>query len=464
MKSLRHTALVWLAALLGATGTVSAAASYFLVQAETNEFLDGQLRQIAYFVGDTPLGPLRPAPDDPLYDPEDDFLVQIWDSSGTSVRASDPTVIIPRRSVTGFSDETTSDERWRTFAYVVPGHTVQISQRMAVREELAADAALRSAVPIAVLIPLSWLLLGFVINRVMRRLNRVTAIVTARETESREPIPLKDVPSEVAPLVRAMNNLLERLRENLERQRSFVSDAAHELRTPLAALHLQIGNLRRVARGRQLLSRLTDLEDGARRASNLVAKLLRLARYDANLPCSPKDEVDIDDVIAHCLEELSPVATQDGIAIEIQAEASLRVWGRAVDLRILLSNLLDNAVRYTPTGGRVVVRSSTNADGCGIVEICDTGPGIPAYLHERVFERFFRTGSPEIEGTGLGLSIARSIAERHAISISLENGSGGAGLMVRLCMPPSVLVDTPSRVLPRGPGLQSQTERGLDTT
>lgn len=440
MRSLRREALLWLSGLLGVLGVASAASSYYLVQDETNSFLDSQLRQIAYYVDDTPSVPVRPTPDDPLYEPEDDFLVQIWDVAGRSILASDPGVPIVRRTTTGFSNETTPSETWRTFTYVTPQRTVQISQRLSVREELARDSALRSALPVVVLIPLSWLLLGFVIDRVMRRLDRLAAVVGAREADSREPIPLRDVPREVVPLVRAMNDLLDRLGRALERQRRFVSDAAHELRTPLAALQLQIGNVRGVAKGRDLLSRLADLEAGARRASNLVAQLLRLARYDADHRPAPADVLDLTALVEDCVREIAPVAAAAGLAVAIKAGTALRLRGVASELRILIANLLDNAVRYTPRGGTIEIEAGIGADGNGLVEIRDSGPGIPEQLRDRVFERFFRASAPTIEGSGLGLAIARSIAEHHGIAIVLENRACGIGLTARLSVPASALV------------------------
>ena len=434
MISLRRTALLWLSGLILVIGAVSALVSYLSVESEMNGFLDGQLRQIAYYVGDVPRGPLRPAPDDVDYDPEDDFLVQIWDASGSPVRASDPTVAIPARTAGGFSSATASGEDWRVFTAMTGGRTVQISQRLTVRQEIAADAALRSAVPIAVLIPLAWLLLGLCIDRVMRRLDALARQVAARAASARDPIPLDGVPREVLPLVRAMNGALERQQQAMDRQRRFLSDAAHELRTPLAALALQIENLRSVARGKALLARLDDVEAGARRAARLVAQLLRLARSDGDADRPLGAPLDLVAVMRECVAEIAPLAARSGATIAFAPVIQLPLVGHAPDLKVMLLNLLDNGVRYMTGGGTIEVRARRVGE-VAMLEIIDAGPGIPEPLLERVFERFFRAAPPDIEGTGLGLAIAKAIADRHKLTIRVENRSDGPGLAVRLTMP-----------------------------
>ena len=429
--SIRRSFLVWLAFMLAAVGIVSAGASYVLMRYETDNFLDSQLRQIAHYVGDAPREPLHSAPSDPLYDPEDDFVVQVWGQDRAKIYDSDPDIAIPRQVTTGFSDIAAGSKTWRTYAFSTPGRTVQISQDMVVREELAAGAALRSALPVAISFPLSWLLLTLVIDRIMSRLRAVTALVEQQDVATPQPVPLDDVPLEVRPLVHAMNGLVDRLRLAMDRQRRFVSDAAHELRTPLAALALQIGNLSRVARGRVLLARLRDAEAGARRANHVVAQLLHLAHYESSQQPEARDSVDLSVLVASCVDEVRPFADDKDIRLSLSLGDRVRVLGRSSELRVLVSSILDNAIKYSPRGGAVDIETSNGA-GHSVLSVTDTGPGIPAAMRERVFERFVRATDAETEGSGLGLAIVRSIASRHNMTIELVNRADPGGLTVRV--------------------------------
>jgi two-component system OmpR family sensor kinase/two-component system sensor histidine kinase QseC len=428
--SLRWTALRWLAALSLLIGAVSASVSYLLMRSEAANLLDSQLRQIAYYVGDRPSEPLHSAPGDPLYDPEDDFVVQIWEGAA-KIYDTDPDIAVPRQGSDGFSNIKTAKNRWRTYTFVAPGRTVQISQDRVVRDELAAGAALRSAIPVAIIFPLSWVLLSFVINRVMGRLKPVIAVVEAQDLDTLKPVPIDDVPLEVRPLVRAMNGLVGRLQQSFERQRRFIADAAHELRTPLGALALQIGNLRRVARGKETQARLADLEAGMRRANALVAQLLRLARYDAHASAGATQPIRLADCLSAAIDEVEPIAVSKTIVIETAVEGDPSIVGVAEDLRVLIVNLIDNAVKYAPRGSCVHARLAME-DGRPCLTVSDEGPGIPEALRERVFERFVRATDSEVEGSGLGLAIVRSVAERHGLEVALLDRPDRPGLTVRL--------------------------------
>jgi two-component system, OmpR family, sensor kinase len=442
--SLRSTALAWLAVLLLVIGGVTAASSYILVSQDAKTLLDGQLRQIAYFIGDTTHGPVPPVPNDPSYDPDDDFLIQVWNADGGIVRTSDPARTIARASVTGFSEAYPNRGGWRTFTYITPERTVQISQMLEMRRELAMGAALRAALPILLLIPLSWVLLGFSITRVIRHLDKLASRVAARPTSDRTPISMTGVPVEVAPLVRSMNALLERLQQAMERQHRFIVDAAHELRTPIAALQLQIGNLRG-AEGAERLERMKDVEAGVRRSSNLIAQLLKLARYENASETNSSEKIDLYGIARSCVRDLTPLACRLGITMDLAVGPCLMLHADAAELRVLVSNILDNAIRYTPPGGHVDLNATTTAEG-GILEVRDSGPGIPDELLDRVFDRFFRAAGQEIEGSGLGLAIAKSIADRHGLSIVLSNVRvfsnvrNRSGLVVQIIVPSCRLI------------------------
>ena len=433
MTSLRTQLWVWLLALLTGVGLFVGATSYWIVRDESDGFFDQELRQIALNVGQgaPSIAPL--AADTTPHDPEDDFAVQIWTSNGPPVKQSPLAAQIARGSVTGFSDHNTDAGGWRTFTLVGTASTVQVSQQRAVRDELASDAVWRSLQSIVVIVPLSWLLLSFVINTVLRRLDILAKSLALRNLNDREPIPVAGLPSEIAPLVLAMNDLLQRLQEALAAQKRFVADAAHELRTPLAALQLQIGNLRAVATGSGAATRIDELERGVRRATQLTRQLLRLARYNEAEIKSQAAPVDLAEVTRAAIAELLPLADHRGQDLGLVRSDQAMVIGDADDLRVLIGNLLENACRYSPEAGIIDV-AIVNAGGEVTVDVRDTGPGIPVDQLGLVFEAFHRGTDAGTEGSGLGLSIVARIAERHGARVTLANRTDGPGLSARVVL------------------------------
>jgi two-component system, OmpR family, sensor kinase len=416
MTSLRRTALIWMTTVLTVVGLVGVAVSYWVARDEANGFLDSQLRQIALNVGG---GLAETTGPQVAHDPEDDFVVQIWNRSGERTHVSHPLLDIPRQSVVGFTDLSAAGDAWRVYTSSDGRRTVQVAQRDSVRREIAENAAIGTVAPILAMIPLAWLVIGWTLGRFLDQLTGVASAIARRSIDSTEPIGLEGVPQEVGPLVEGMNVLIHRLHHALDRQRRFVSDAAHELRTPLTAIRLQIENLRQaVGHDAAAERRLSELERGAERASSLVHQLLRVTRYDASQEGPQTAPVDLVELLKSCLADHVPVADAKGIDLGLTATDKAFVLGNAGDLQILFTNLIDNAVRYTPTGGTVDVGVRRRAKDA-VVEIADTGCGMPEHLLVRAFDRFFRAAPPGVEGSGLGLSIVKAIAERHDLRVVL---------------------------------------------
>jgi len=421
MTSLRWTALLWMTTMLSIVGIAGAAVSYRLASDEAKAFLDSQLQQIA-------LNACAGVPDttDSLpsqHDSEDDFSVEIWNGAGEAFRASRSAVYIPRRSQAGFADVHAAGEDWRVYTSIDGARIVQVAHREVVRREIAQHAAISAAIPILVVIPLAWLLIGWALGRFLGRLTTLASEIAERSLDSKDPIPLEGVPKEVRPLVFGMNSLIERLHYALDQQRRFVSDAAHELRTPLTALCLQIENLQHEL-GQGAGACLSELERGTRRASALIDQLLRMARYDASREVDMAEPVDLPELLKSCLADQVPIAESRGVDLGITTMERAYILGAHNELKNLFANLIDNAVRYTPPGGAVDV----SIRPCGeraVVKIADTGCGIPEDLLPRVFDRFFRAAPPGIEGSGLGLSIVKSIADRHDLEVELGPRDGG---------------------------------------
>ncbi len=443
--SIRRTAFFWLAGLMAAIGACAATTSYFLARNEASDFLDNQLRQIALYVGDTHSSPVTGPDIGAPHDPEDDFVIQVWDATGRTLRQSHPSIGIPRQPATGFADASTGIDNWRVYTLAAPDRTVQVSQDMSVRQELAANAALQAALPIIVLIPLSLLTLSWIIDRIMARLNRLAVTVASRDAQADDPVPIDDVPAEIVPFVSSINLLLARLRALLEKQRRFISDAAHELRTPLSALQIQIDNLRHDDRDGRFSQRLTELDAGIGRATSLVSKLLRLARYDAHETAPAPQPIDLVQLALDTVARLTPLAESRGVDLGITRQDKANAIGSLSDFEIILDNLVENAVRYTPPCGTVDVGVAV-AGREARIEIRDTGPGIAEEEMPRVFERFFRARPQDSEGSGLGLAIAKAAAERQRARLTLAAREDGPGLIATLIVrfeSPAERIDIP---------------------
>jgi two-component system, OmpR family, sensor kinase len=303
---------------------------------------------------------------------------------------------------------------------------------MSVRKQRAAQLALQTLRPFALLLPVLALAIWLAVGKALEPLQRLTAQVLARRVNTLDPLSSARLPDEVQPLVVALNDLLQRLRGALERERAFMADAAHELRTPLTALHLQAGTLARASGEAERSAAMAGLTAGVQRVRHLVEQLLSLARQEPRAESTPAP-VRLDDAAREVVAELVPLADAGGIDLGISAAQPATVTGDAEDLRTLLRNLVDNAVRYTPAGGRVDV--SVEAHGGTKLVVADDGPGIPAAERERVFDRFYRRAGAPAPGSGLGLAIVQAIAAAHGATVSLSDGPGGKGLTVMVLFP-----------------------------
>ncbi len=432
MKSLKKQLIFWLVGLLSVVGVLAGGISFYFALQEANGLLDHQLRQIARSVDEGSQLPTMQAQfqKENKEERERDFVIQVWIENAPP-QSSRPGFDLPRQALTGFSELSSQNSKWRVYTMIHPHRTVQVSQGEDVRLEIATHSAIRVLFPVAVLIPLSWLLVGVVVSRLLKPLEVVTEAAIHRDVASHVPLPTENVPEEVAPLIRAMNDLISRLGDALELQRQFLSDAAHELRTPLAALQLQIENLSRNHSREDLEIRIDEMRRGSQRASHLVGQLLKIARYETQNKPIERSKVHLDTFVKSCIADFIPLADHRGIDLGMIHDDAAVIAGNPEDLRILIGNLIDNAIRYTPEGGKVDV--SVNVSGHNaMVEILDTGPGIPAALLPRVFDRFFRAAGQETEGSGIGLAIVKAIAQRESARVILANRQDGHGLSARV--------------------------------
>jgi two-component system OmpR family sensor kinase len=432
MNSIRRKLLVVLIAAMTGFLLIGAWATYAAAREEADAMFDYHLEQIARALASrdfgSPAGALAA-------DERFDFVVRVRTRDGLFLFPADAARDIPEAVRPGLSTVRAPSGAWRLFALPGHGQTIEVAQPTAVRARLAAAAALRTVSPFLLLLPLVIALVFFTVARELRPLVGLAGAVAGRTPEALDPIPATGVPAEVRPLVDALNDLLARLRAALDAQREFVADAAHELRTPLAALQLQAGMIERSTDAGERLAAVAELKAGVARAAHTVSQLLTLARNEPGAHGRPFVPVPLGEPLRQGVAAHAVLA--DARRIDLGAttlDPAATVSGDPEALGSLVDNLLANAIAHAPAGGRVDVACGLDA-GRPWLAVADNGPGIPADERERVFDRFYRRSGAAPGGTGLGLAIVGSIARRHGAAVALADTPGG-GLTVRVTFPP----------------------------
>jgi two-component system OmpR family sensor kinase/two-component system sensor histidine kinase QseC len=422
MKSIRARLLAALIALVAFVSLFTAGVTYRRVLTETSDLFDYQLRQMALSLrSQITVAPRIEVPPD---QGDADFVIQIWDLFGTRVYLSRPGLPIMNRTVLGYADLSLRGQPWRAYGLQTADGVIQIAQPIRVREVFARAAALRVVIPLMLLLPIMIGAVAWIVRRGLLPLREVTAEVQQRDVGSLSPLVSTDLPLEIEPLVAELNRLLARLQRAFAAQRAFISDAAHELRSPLTALRLQLQLLDRAPDEAAHIEARERLGAAVERAIHLVEQLLALARSDPGEAAGEFEAVDLAGAAADAITDTHTLAMARGIELSLEAGPGKPVRGDRAALRTLARNLIDNAVRYTPAGGNVVVRTRGTDGGAQLV-VSDSGPGIAPADRERVFDRFYRRAQDPASGTGLGLAIVKAIAERHGARVLLADAPGG---------------------------------------
>lgn len=445
MGSIRRQLMVRLALILAAGGLLLGLATYQFTRQEMSEVFDEQLKQLAISVRTHYRGggsTLLATPGNAADLEDSGMVTQIWTLDRQRVFLSDPAADIPWVDEEGYHTLATRQGAWRVYAERSPTHLIQAAQLMAVREELAVDTAVEILLPnLVVVLALTALLLAYALQRSLAPLMQTATDIGRRSANSLDPITTTALPAELKPLVASINALMARLATALSAQRRFTADAAHELRTPLSALRLQLQLLAKATNDASRQEALIDIQRGLDRATRLVEQLLHLARLEPDTIERPFSSVDLAALTKSVVTDFSVLANARGIDLGAEIDA-VESWvpGDAQHLRMLLDNLVDNALRYTPRGGKVdvVLRAASQAV---LLEVADSGPGITPEEQARVFDRFYRGTSAHgadgaTSGTGLGLAIVKEITQRHGARIDLLDGlpspDGTRGLTVRV--------------------------------
>ena len=422
--SIRRKLLVALLSALALTGLASSGATWLAARNEANDQFDYQLRQMALSLRDqtlqSPVG---------FFGPWDyDFIVQVWDPRGDLVYFSNHGIVLPQAG-SGFQTVSVRGEDWRIFTLGQEDKTIQVAAPVSLRRDRASAMALRILIPVIAAIPLFALLIWLLVGYELRPLDAIARAIRRRAPSSLEPLATVRLPDEVQPMVGELNALLARLREAIETQARFTADAAHELRSPLTALQLQIELLGRAQSAEERREALDALRAGAQRAAHLVEQLLTMARLEPEAAAAEPAVVDLAEIAVGVGADAEPLAEAKGVELRLGRMESTRVAGQAQALYTLVRNLVDNAIRYTPSRGRVTIEVG-HEGGRAVLAISDTGPGIPPGERSRVFDRFYRLPDAPAEGSGLGLAIVKQIAEAHRAEVTLGDADHGRGLRV----------------------------------
>lgn len=460
--SLRTRLLLLLFGAVAVFAAIQGVSAYRGALQQADALFDYHLQQMAHS-----LRGARPLPPDAGMDDDMDVLVQIWGPDGVQLFRS-PRSVLPPGGVLGFSDVRVQGTAYRVYTVQTPLQTVQIAQNMSERNARARALAAEAALPATLMAPLLMLVVWLVVSRSLAPVERVRRQVAARAADDLSPLPDAGLPDEVRPLVQELNGLFGRVQAAFTAQQHFVADAAHELRSPLAALKLQAQALRGhgadddagpgepATPSRE--ATVQRLNQGIDRAIRLAEQLLALARAEGSplgTPGAPGTgtgigtaadaavPVDLREVIQEAVGDVLPLAQAAGIdlgLVEGAADVPARIQGDAQALRALVRNLLDNAIKYTPAPGQVDV--DLRLEGAQVrLTVEDSGPGIAPAERGRVFDRFYRAPGAQAAtttsgslsgGSGLGLAIVQAIAKRHQAAVQLSSSARLGGLCVEV--------------------------------
>lgn len=426
-RSLQRHLSMTLGGTIVLAGLVAALASFGLAYYEARELQDDILRQIAILdVSDTgqfsSLKPPRRDAENAISDPESRFVVIHLPQNSRPAWFTDD--LLP-----GLHTLSTSFGDFRVLVRDTPtGERMVVAQLTAMRDEIAINSALQTLIPLLLLLPLLVWLIVRVVRGELAPIARMAKGLDEQPADRPQAIADDDLPDEITPFVHAINRLLARVNLLIGQQRRFVADAAHELRSPLTALSLQAQNLMHAGSLDAVRERVVPLQDGIERARHLTEQLLSLARTQASV--AEESMIDVSEMARELIAERLPLAEAKGIDLGLEETATFFMRGSREALRLIVSNALENALKYTPGGGEVTLRLLSDGNG-DVIEVVDNGPGIPISERERVLDAFYRVPGADGEGSGLGLAIAREAAIRLGGIVSLHERCDGTGLIFR---------------------------------
>ena len=413
-------------------------ASYWVSKEELNELYDANLQQVASAIAAQHL-----AIEDvtQLYGnnqvgtgikikSEEELYVRVLAKNGEVLYVSHPEVKVPNPSVTGLSTQIHQNNQWRFFAVKVNQETIQVAQSLKLRKNTIKDTAINLMLSQLLFIPVLVILIFCAIRKALSPLVMLTSEIQNRESLDLKPFQDDKVPSEIKPLVHSLNMFMAKVSDMVGVLKRFTSDAAHELRTPITALKLQLTLVEQASLDAEREVAIQRLKTGINRSEQLVSQLLTLARIEPNRQAKDIQHINMLNLIKECIEGLLPLAHEKSIDLGVNASEEFLISGVRQEIAILINNIVDNAIRYTPINGKIDISLFSDSQNI-ILEVNDSGVGIATHELERIFERFYRGDNKNIGGSGLGLSIVKEIATQHNANIDLINLNPGLSFKVK---------------------------------
>ncbi len=367
----------------------------------------------------------------------DAHMVRAWKDGKIQVFSSTAFQADMPEQKAGFHTINYKGERWRVYALPIPNTTIamEVGEKIALRDRLISNILRNLVFPLFILLPIIAFLIWLGINRGLAPMSDFVRQIRLRSPDDLSAIPVEGLPLDLMPLGTSINQLLDKLGHSLTLERRFSDLVAHELRTPQAGVKLLLQMLRDTEAGRERDAIVADLVESNNRAMHLIEQLLRLARVSHH-PLK-LGAVPLYHLVASIAAGFGSRITAKRLDLSLQGSEDAEVLTDESLLQLMISNLLDNALKYTPEDGRVEVTIMPDGEAW-LLSIDDTGPGIPADQRSAVFQRFYRVDSPQEQGSGLGLAIVADVATRLAVTIDLSTPSWGYGLSVRVRLPAPV--------------------------
>jgi len=442
--SLQNRLLIILASVFLISWVIMTLLTYVNIRHEIEEVFEAQMAQGMHVLNDLTqheIEEMGPAVlrfdmlDDVRFHPyENKLAFQVWRGEDTLLMFAPSSPRIRMTTIDGYSNVTIDETDWRVLSRTFPDRDnlqIIVGERSEVRNELINDILIHIFWPIFVAFPPLILFLVLGIQRGLLPLNKLSDEIAHRSPTQLSPVYIEGLPEEILPLIVSLNTLLNRLGYALDNERRFTADAAHELRTPLAALKAQAQVAARADNKEHRMNAIDNVVRGMDRLTRLVDQLLTLARLDPEDAAKQHHPVDLEKVVEAVSTELALTALDKELQYELIRKGKCIINGQETALSVLARNLIDNAIRYTPSGEKIII-SVISQDNQVIFSVRDSGPGIPEADRQRIFDRFYRIVGTKADGSGLGLSIVKRIIDIHQSTLEIIQPDDGRGVEFRI--------------------------------
>lgn len=435
--SIKRFLLTYITLMILVVYALISAVAYWVSNEELNELYDANLQQVANTIAAQRLAmPNNSGMSKPQHvetakkiHGEEEFHVRVIAQNGRILYESHPEAQIPTANALGLTTQRYQSTSWRLFSVKVNNETIQVAQSLRLRKNTIKETALSLMTSQLLCVPVLMLLIFYAIKMALIPLSQLSNQILSRNSTELNPFLLDKLPIEIKPLVESLNQFMGKVSSMVAMLNRFTADAAHELRTPITALKLQVTVLEQAETTSEKVSALQYLKAGIQRSEHLVAQLLTLARLAPENNQKQLMQFDLGELVKESIEQLLPFAQKKNIDLGFSHEQMHQIYASQHEIKILINNVLDNAIRYSHTHGKIDVELIKQADKI-ILKINDNGPGISDQDKDHVFDRFYRGEHVDTAGSGLGLSIVKEIADRHGLIIALLNRNPGLSFNV----------------------------------